>query len=63
MLISTSMNFIVSHVFREGNECADMLANVGLTSNALTVWLDLPDCIRGPFGRNKLGMPNFRFVN
>lgn len=57
------MNFIVSHVFREGNECADMLANVGLTSNALTVWLDLPDCIRGPFGRNKLGMPNFRFVN
>jgi len=31
-LITSIMNFIVSHVFREGNECACMLANIGLSS-------------------------------
>ena len=50
-LITSSMNFIVSHVFREGNEYADILANIGLSSNSFKVWLDLPDCIRGPFVR------------
>ena len=28
-----SMNFYVSHVFREGNQCADGLANIGLSVN------------------------------
>jgi len=58
-----SMNFIVSHVFRDWNQCADTLANIGLSSTHLTVWLDVPDCIKTFFVQNKLSMPNFRFVN
>lgn len=29
----SSINFLISHVFREGNTCTDKLANIGLTFN------------------------------
>ncbi|MCH91676.1 glycerol-3-phosphate dehydrogenase [Trifolium medium] len=29
--LSSSMNFVVSHVYREGNQCVDGLANIGVT--------------------------------
>jgi ribonuclease HI len=35
-----SMNFIVSHLFRKGNSCADTLANLGLSANAF--WSKCP---------------------
>jgi len=57
------MNFIASHVFRDGNQCANILANFGLASNHLTMWLVVPNCIRVHYVQNKLGMSNFRFVN
>lgn len=62
MFIVNSMNFMATHVFREGNVCADILANVGLSLSHLTVWLNLHDSIREVFGKNKLGMPQFRFM-
>ncbi|CAJ2663409.1 unnamed protein product [Trifolium pratense] len=34
------MNIIVSHIFREGNHCADRLVNVGLNLDRLTLWND-----------------------
>jgi ribonuclease HI len=49
-----SMNFIASHVFREGNTCADALANAGLSLTHLRVWLHVPDFIRDFYGKNKL---------
>lgn len=58
-----SMNFIVSHIFREGNQCADILANVGLNSDVPIGSLEKPSCINSSFGQNKLGLPNYRFVN
>jgi len=30
------MNFLVTHVYREGNGCADTLANKGLPLNVFT---------------------------
>jgi hypothetical protein len=57
------MNFLSSHVFREGNTFVDALANFGLSVSHLTIWLQVPDCIREFFVKNKLGMPNFRFDN
>lgn len=60
--IVRGMNFLVTHVFREGNCCADALANIGLTLDHLTIWLDLPDCVRGFYTQNRLGLPCFRFV-
>lgn len=59
--ITRSMNFLATHVFREGNTCADVLANVGLTASHLRVWLDIPDCVRETFGKNKIGLPFYRF--
>ena len=57
------MRFFVSHIFRDGNTCADSLANIGLslTSSDLFSSDSLPDSIRGEYNRNRLGMPNFRF--
>ena len=59
-----SMRFVVSHIYREGNACADRLANLGLSMSSLEVfWSDYtPDFIRGEYTRNRLGMPNFRFT-
>jgi len=57
------MNFVVSHVYREGNCCADLLANIGLSLSHLKIWMDLPNCIKGVFVKDRLGMPNYRFVN
>ena len=59
----SKMNFVVSHVYREGNCCADLLANIGLSLSHLKIWMDIPNCIKGAFGRDRLGMPNYRFVN
>ncbi|MCI20530.1 ribonuclease H protein, partial [Trifolium medium] len=36
-----SMNFIVTHLYREGNSCADTLANLGLNLDAFC-WWDVP---------------------
>jgi ribonuclease HI len=58
-----SMNLIVSHVYREGNQCADGLANLGLNLDCFTIWNEIPQVIRESFVVNKLGRPNFRFVN
>ena len=58
-----SMNFLATHVYREGNICVDALANAGLSINHLTIWMQVPNCIREFYGKNKLGFPNFRFVN
>jgi len=63
MLKTRDMNFIVTHVYREGNFCADALANAGLSMTSLTVWNDIPICIRSHYGQNRLGLPCYRFVN
>jgi len=63
MHIISNMNFLVSHVYREENCCVDALVNLGLTLDNLTIWLEIPACIRGYYGQNRLGLPCFRFVN
>jgi len=46
-----------------GNTCADLLADIGLTINGTMWWDNAPDVIRQYLIRNKLGLPNYRFVN
>ena len=41
-----SINFFVSHIYRERNQCVDSLTTFGLTVSHLTIWLDIPDCIK-----------------
>jgi ribonuclease HI len=58
------MNFFVSHIFREGNKCADTLANLGLSlppSSSHTWWSSLPAALFADFDCNRLGWPCYRF--
>lgn len=54
------MNFLVTHVYREGNRCADKLASIGLDLHGITIWLCLPEFLISLFLLDKQGMPNFR---
>jgi len=52
---------ISSHIFREGNCCADTLANLG-HSMIGEIWLDtLPDEVKADFFRDRCSLPNYRF--
>ncbi|XP_024630561.1 uncharacterized protein [Medicago truncatula] len=52
---------ISSHIFREGNSCADKLASMG-HDIADVVWLDtLPTSVSLDFFRDRCGLPNYRF--
>jgi len=54
------MNFHVSHIYREGNKCADTLANLGLSLISHGWFSQHPSNIRADLVTNKLGLPNFR---
>ncbi|WJX14219.1 hypothetical protein P8452_04514 [Trifolium repens] len=60
LLMVRQMNFMVTHIYQEGNQVADLLANYGLTSTVLTTWDEEPLLLRDSLESNKLGMPNFR---
>jgi ribonuclease HI len=60
--ISLGLNLASSHIFREGNTCADRLANHGHSIIDFTWWNSLPQFLRGPFINDKLGLPCYRFA-
>ncbi|GAU32780.1 hypothetical protein TSUD_152280 [Trifolium subterraneum] len=61
--ITASMNFMISHIFREGNKCADSLANLGLSLVQSQIWYHIPQAIFESFIVDKLGRANYRFCN
>jgi ribonuclease HI len=61
MTMIRSMNYIVTHIYREGNHVADSLANQALSLNSFTVWHDAPLFIGEHYAKNKLGWPSYRF--
>lgn len=58
-----NMNFFVTHIYREGNSCADGLANIGLALSAFAWFPLVPDSILFDYSRNRLCLSNFRFVS
>jgi len=64
LVITHNMRFFASHIYREGNVCADGLANFGLTlSNFDLFWFNnIPDFIKGEYIKNRLGISNYRFT-
>ncbi|CAJ2650982.1 unnamed protein product [Trifolium pratense] len=58
--MTRNMSFIISHIYREGNHCADKLANLGLSLQGFTWWTSAPVEIREDLTRNRLGFPYFR---
>ena len=58
----SNMNFIVSHIYREGILCANGLANLGLALSSFVWFPSPPPSISADFVRNRLDLPNFRCV-
>jgi hypothetical protein len=52
---------VCSHIFREGNCCADMLAAMGHTLTATTWFHTLPAPLSVDFSRDRNGLQNYRF--
>lgn len=59
--IASTMNFIISHIFREGNSLADKLASLGLYLNGFIWHSHLPSEAIQSFNHNRYGLPLFRF--
>jgi hypothetical protein len=52
-----------THIYGEGNQVADSLANHGLSIASITFWNETPFFITDYVNRNKLGMPSFRLCS
>lgn len=61
LTLSKKMGFVYSYVFREGNTCADLLANHGTSISGLSWWNSIPSFLQREFLRNRMGLPNYRF--
>jgi len=61
--LTRQMNFLVTHIFREGNCCANRLANIGMSCNSLLWMNEIHSQARADYIRNRLGLPYFRLVN
>jgi hypothetical protein len=62
LLITRRMNFFSFTIYREGNVCADVLANLGLGLLEFTFWNISPLRVCNSFARDKSGLPNLRFT-
>lgn len=49
LYLSRKISFLSSHVFREGNTCADLLANHGIGISGFCWWDSIPSFIKDEF--------------
>ncbi|KAJ4717448.1 Ribonuclease H protein [Melia azedarach] len=61
-LLLSQISFYCSHIFREGNQVADSMANVGLSCPTFTWFAYPPAQIKEILFKNRWGFPNFRFI-
>jgi ribonuclease HI len=59
----SQMTFMVTHIYREGNQAADLLANHGLNIPSIAFWQEAPLFICDCISRNKSGIPSFRYCS
>jgi ribonuclease HI len=57
--MARSMNCLVSHIFREGNQVADLMANHGLTLASIVYWHVAPLFIRDCFEKKQVRISLF----
>jgi ribonuclease HI len=63
LLMLSHMNCIVTHIYREGNQVADLLANHGLSLDAFNCWLVSALFLHDNLFRNKLDLSSFRLCS
>lgn len=51
------MYFLISHIYREKNPCANKLENYGLIKHCFSPWYLVPNFALEDFNRYKLGAP------
>jgi hypothetical protein len=56
----TGFQVISLHIFREGNSCADDLANHGYSIHGVWWFTALPDFIRVPLFSDRFGWPKYQ---
>ncbi|KAJ4702472.1 Ribonuclease H protein [Melia azedarach] len=56
------IDFRCSHTYRENNNVADRLANLGLVFPSLHWWNSPPPCVAGLLSKDTCGFPNYRFT-
>ncbi|CAL0329797.1 unnamed protein product [Lupinus luteus] len=56
------MDCYTLHIYREGNSCADKLANYGIDSTSYSIWDKSPSFIQSDCIRNSIGLPSYRFI-
>jgi hypothetical protein len=61
MKIIKDMQFCISHIFIEDNQCVDKIDSISLQQNALLGMDFTPVCILDFLNRNRLGFTEFRF--
>jgi len=42
LVLTTKMTFIMSYIYREGNPCAEMLTNLGISFSSYIWWKTIP---------------------
>ena len=52
----------MSHIYREGNVCADRLAHIGLSLTTYQYFFTLPVEVREAYVNNRLGMPSYKLL-
>jgi ribonuclease HI len=63
MVLFRQMNCVITHIYKEGNQVADSLANQGLSIASIAFWNETPLFITDYLNMNKLGMPSFRLCS
>ncbi|XP_058742423.1 uncharacterized protein LOC131614904 [Vicia villosa] len=58
-----SINFLVTHIYRAGNYCADRLANIGLHVQDFTSWDVVHREILMEFAKNFIDLPIYRVTH
>jgi hypothetical protein len=61
-LLTEKINFMITHIYREGNDIADCLANLSFSVHNVVYFSEPPSCIVNSLHRNLLGLPSFRFT-
>lgn len=61
LLLTKQMRFQISHIFREGNHCADRLTSHGTTISGFQWWDNAPAFIHNVFFKNRIDLLGYRF--
>jgi len=60
MAIAKGMNCMVRHIYKEGNQVADLMVYHGLSLTSIFCWQEALAFIVDTFVKNKLSWSNFR---